>query len=98
LGEDIVIGSTTKYDAKPLALAAIMEEWARDTDFALRQTHLTDGITVPGNPKLGLIQLVPKDKAHPKGTVLDDKAIDQLLGGPGDDWFFPFGNEVPLDG
>jgi hypothetical protein len=87
-----------KYDAKPLALGAIMEEWARDTDFALRQTHLTEGITVPGNPNLGLIQLVPKDKTHPKGTVLDDKSADQLFGGLGDDWFFPFGNEIPNDG
>jgi Ca2+-binding RTX toxin-like protein len=97
-GEEILIGGTTKYDAKPLALAAIMEEWASDTDFALRRTHLTDGISVPGNPQLGLIQLVPKDKTHPKGTVLDDKNADQLFGGPGDDWFFPFGNEVPNDG
>jgi Ca2+-binding RTX toxin-like protein len=98
LGEEILIGSTTKYDAKPLALAAIMEEWASDTPFLQRQTHLTEGFTVPGNPKLGLIQLVPKDKTHSKGTVLDDKAIDQLLGGLGDDWFFPFGSEVPNDG
>jgi Ca2+-binding RTX toxin-like protein len=98
LGEEILIGSTTKYDTKPLALAAIMGEWASDSDFPLRQAHLTDGFTVPGNPKLGLIQLVKKDKVHPKGTVLDDRAIDQLLGGPGDDWFFPFGNEVPNDG
>jgi Ca2+-binding RTX toxin-like protein len=97
-GEEILVGGTTKYDSKPLALAAIMDEWASDTDFALRQTHLTDGITVPANPKLGLIQLVKKDKLHPKGTVLDDANVDKLLGGPGDDWFFPFANEVPNDG
>jgi len=98
VGEEILIGSTTKYDRKPLALTAIMEEWASDASFDLRQTHLTDGITVPGNPKAGLIQLVRKDKLHPKGTVLDDGSVDQLLGGLGDDWFFAFGTEVPNDG
>ena len=98
LGEEILIGSTTKYDAKPLALAAIMEQWGLDTSFLQRQANLTEGITVPGNPKLGLIQLVPKDKTHPKGTVLDDKSADQLFGGLGDDWFFPFGTEVPKEG
>jgi len=97
-GEEILIGSTTKYDGKAPALAAIMEEWALDTDFSLRQTHLTEGIRVPDNPKLGLIQLVRKDKSHPKGTVLDDNAVDQLLGGPGSDWLFAFGTEVPNDG
>jgi len=42
--------------------------------------------------------LVRKDKSRPKGTVLDDNAADQLFGGPGDDWFFPFGTEIPNDG
>jgi len=97
-GEEILIGSTTKYDSKPLALAAIMEEWASDTPFTLRQTHLTEGLTDPDNPRLGLIQLARKDRSHPKGTVLDDGTVDELHGGLGDDWFFPFGNEVPNDG
>jgi len=92
-GGEILIGSTTKYDSKPLALAAIMKEWVSDTSFDQRQKHLIDGITVPDNPKLGLIQLVQKDKSHRKGTILDDGAIDQFLGGLVGDWFFPFGNE-----
>jgi Ca2+-binding RTX toxin-like protein len=97
-GEEILIGSTTKYDSKPRALAAIMDEWTSDTPFLLRQTHLTDGITVPDDSRLGLIRLVRKDRTHPRGTVLDDNATDQLFGGPGDDWFFAFGSEVPSDG
>jgi len=97
-GEEILIGSSTNYDSKPLALGAIMEEWASETSFLLRQTHLTGGITAPDHPRLGLIQLVRKDRTYPKGTVLDDNAADRLFGGPGDDWFFPFGNEVPNDG
>jgi Ca2+-binding RTX toxin-like protein len=96
LGEEILIGGTTSYDSKPVALAAIMDEWTSDAEFAHRCQHLSDGIVDPGNAK-NTIRLTPKTKANPKGTVLDDKAADQLFGGLGDDWFFPFGNEVPND-
>jgi hypothetical protein len=74
-----------------------MEEWALDTPFALRQTHLTEGIVDPSNPK-NTIRLTPKTKTNRSGTVLDDNAVDQFLGGLGNDWFFPFANEVPNDG
>jgi hypothetical protein len=38
----------------------------------------------------GVVQLMRKTKAHPKGTVLDDKASDSLFGRADSDWFFDF--------
>jgi hypothetical protein len=92
-GEEILIGGTTAYDGKTAALVAIMQEWTRDISFTERRTHLrTDGIPDPTNSK-NTIRLTPKTKADPKGTVLDDSAVDQFFGVADDDWAFPFGTE-----
>jgi hypothetical protein len=97
LGEEVLIGGTTGYDNKAVALAAIMQEWTSESDFAGRCTRLTEGVADPGNAK-NMIRLTLKTKSNPKGTILDDAVVDQFFGGPGSDWSLPFGNEVPEDG
>jgi Ca2+-binding RTX toxin-like protein len=97
LGEEILIGGTTSYDSKAAALAVVMKEWTRTSanpSFDDRCNNLEKGIK---DPKLGLIQLVRKAKATPKGTVLDDAAADVLFGGPGSDWFLAFPSDDVRD-
>ena len=89
-GEEILIGGTTSYDSNATALSAIMAEWTLNTESALRLKHLTNGIADPTNPKK-TIQLVRQDKAHPHGSVFDDKTADRLFGWLGSDCFFDFG-------
>src|SRR5262249_18857127 len=43
-GDDIVIGGTTLWDANPMALCKLMDEWSRtDADYLTRIRHLRDG-------------------------------------------------------
>jgi Ca2+-binding RTX toxin-like protein len=96
-GQEILVGDTTTYDARTAALAAIMQEWTPDNDFLTRQARLTEGLVDSGNARSKL-RLARKTRSNPSGTVLDESAADQLFGGPGDDWFFSFGNDRPKDG
>lgn len=80
-GEDILIGGSTIYDdydriSQPLAFNAIMQEWTRDTDYAIRIANLRAGI--------GPTQ----EYALNSSTVIDDGAIDSLWGNKDLDWFF----------
>jgi Ca2+-binding RTX toxin-like protein len=96
-GEEILIGGTTKYDNQKAALDLIMQEWTSGRSFDDRCTNLQTGITDPGNPKLGTIRLNRKDQSNHKGTVLDDRARDVLLGSLGSDWFFEFASDDVRD-
>jgi Ca2+-binding RTX toxin-like protein len=89
-GEAILIGSTTVYDSRPTALAAIMGEWMSARSFDERSINLTDGIT---DPVLGLIQLTRRTRSNRRGTVLDDGVRDTLFGSAGSDWFFSFAKD-----
>ena len=85
-------------DRRPLLLS--QDYYYRDRSdltFEQRRDNLTAGIPDPTNAKK-TIWLAAKTKTNPKGTVLDDNAVDQLLGGLGNDWFFPFGDEAANDG
>jgi Ca2+-binding RTX toxin-like protein len=90
-GEEILISGTTRYDNKTTALAAVMREWTSDNSFDARCTKLDVGFTE--DPLVGFIQLKKKNKANPKGTVIDDKVRDQLFGGEGNDWILNFTND-----
>jgi len=94
LGEQVHIGGTTKYDAKPAALAAVMAEWTSGQLFAERCNTLDAGYT---DQVLGWIQLKRKDKTYGKGTVLDDRASDNLFGGVGNDWLLGFPNDKAVE-
>jgi uncharacterized protein (TIGR03118 family) len=72
-GDDILIGGSTIYDANDTALLQIMAEWNSTDSFNTRVSKLSTGI---GVPKLD------------STTVLDDGVPDQLIGGPGQNWYF----------
>jgi hypothetical protein len=90
LGEEILIGGNTAYDAKAAALAVVMREWTSASLFQDRCRNLEKGIK---EPALGLIRLARKTKSDTKGTVLDDGLRDALFGGEGNDWFFSFAKD-----
>jgi acid phosphatase len=78
-GDDILIGGTTTFDANTEALTAVMKEWTRtDLDYDHRVANLQSGGTGALNGSTLLSA----------ATVQDDKAEDELRGGPGMDLFF----------
>jgi Ca2+-binding RTX toxin-like protein len=84
-GDDIMIGGTTAFDANPIALCHILDEWTSSRSFARRLENLRG---VP-NPTFG--QRVNADyflSVGTEGTVSDDGAHDHLSGGNGNCWFF----------
>jgi Ca2+-binding RTX toxin-like protein len=90
-GEEILVGGTTKYDNKVAALAAIMQEWALPaTTFAERRQHLDAGFM---EDNAGWIQLKVKNRENPRGSVLDDRTTDLLLGGLGSNWLLVFSKD-----
>jgi Ca2+-binding RTX toxin-like protein len=77
-GDDILIGGTTPYDSDKLALLALMQEWGRtDLSYSARLDHLT-GKTTGGLNQPYLLN---------SKTVVDDKSVNTLVGGDGQDWF-----------
>jgi uncharacterized protein (TIGR03118 family) len=78
-GEDILIGGTTAYDSNQAALIQLMTAWNGPGTFDARVAVIRNG--TGGVPKLDAT------------TVFDDMARDDLVGGPGPDWFF----QSPLD-
>jgi hypothetical protein len=72
--QDILIGGSTLYDSNPVALEAIMAEWARtDEDYNTRVANLLNGNGVP------LLD---------NSTVFYNLGGNTLLGGAGPDLFF----------
>ena len=71
-GDAILIGGATVYDANAVALQALLNIWSSSASYATRVSQLTSDPTYPLNAN----------------TVLDDKAVDSLLGGSGMDLFF----------
>lgn len=90
-GEDILIGGITTHDANDSALLAILAEWNSPRTYLERVQNVIDGtgtaIRLNGLFFLSL-----------NVSVLDDGgALDELLGGPADDWFLPLGFDQVLD-
>jgi Ca2+-binding RTX toxin-like protein len=73
-GDDLLIGGSTVHDNDSLALTQILAEWASSDSYNTRIDKLRSG--AGGLPILGAT------------TVIDDGALDILLGGQGLDWFF----------
>jgi hypothetical protein len=94
LGEEVFIGGTTSYDAKAKTLDAVMREWTSTRSFQERCDKLEAGFQ---DTIAGWTRLKRKEKAFPKGTVLDDGARDTLLRSLGDDWFLAFPSDDVRD-
>lgn len=70
--QDILIGGATSHDGQDDALLDILEQWTTDDDYQARVDAVRTGDS----------RLVRGD------TVFDDGAVDVLLGGRHQDWFF----------
>jgi len=83
-GGDVLIGGSTAYDSSPSgladkrALAALMSEWASSRDYTTRINNL-NGIGT--GPRLNGDYLLAAQ------TIVDDRAVDFLVGGTGLNWF-----------
>jgi Ca2+-binding RTX toxin-like protein len=77
LGENILLGGYTIYDSHPRALNAILKEWSSNTPYATRTARIETGTG-------GLNSSFYLSSA----TAFDENAVDTILGGSGEDWFF----------
>jgi Ca2+-binding RTX toxin-like protein len=76
-GSDLLIGGSTTWDNNRAAMQAIMAVWSSSMSYTARiQALSVDGVGSTKQYKLN------------KTTVIEDNAIDILLGGLTDDWFF----------
>jgi Ca2+-binding RTX toxin-like protein len=80
---DILIGSTTAFDAHYESLRLVMAEWTSGRNYKTRTANLRGSVGGGGaNRSVRLVM------AEPEPTILDDGAQDLLRGGAGQDWFF----------
>ena len=82
-GDDLLLGGATAFDDDPTALGAVRAEWISGRTYAARVRNLTDGGSarrLNGNTFLKV--------SGPDVNVVDDGAVDLLLGASGRDWFF----------
>jgi Ca2+-binding RTX toxin-like protein len=78
-GEDLLIGGRTSYDSTPASLITLQSAWVDSTrGYATRISRLR-----AGTPGVGINA----------GSIVDDTAADQLIGGSDIDWFI----KQPLD-
>jgi uncharacterized repeat protein (TIGR01451 family) len=82
-GGDILIGASTLFDSNLQALHSIMAEWTSSRDYGTRTDNLRGNGAGPSNNGTTFLQA---GGATP--TVLDDGAVDVLVGAGGQDWFF----------
>jgi Ca2+-binding RTX toxin-like protein len=80
---DLLIASTTAFDADLAALDAIMAEWTSSRDYATRVANLRGTGSGPRANGGYFLQA-----SGPGVTVFDDGAVDQLQGTSGRDWYF----------
>ncbi len=85
IGGSILIGDSTTYDANEKALAAVLAQWTAPQPYATKINNLLAGNN-PQHVSLGA------------GIVLDDKAVDQILGGSGLDWFWNISGKDTITG
>ncbi|MBX3413332.1 MAG: trypsin-like serine protease [Pirellulales bacterium] len=91
--EDLLIASAMFLDLDLGALLAIRDEWTSANDYATRIAHLT-GAAAGGLNGEYILTTTPVETA----TILNDGAIDTLIGGSELDWYWlDFGTEVVDD-
>jgi hypothetical protein len=76
-GDDILIGGRTTYDYNPGAIEAILAAWGGPGSFSAR-------VSLIQRTGLGAGNRIRLNDA----SVLDDTAVDLMIGGAGNDWFF----------
>ena len=86
-GEDILIGSTTAYDANETAMAALLAEWSSAQSYAQRVAHLSG--QTPG----GLNGSFVLRTTGAGATVFDDFVRDQISTKSGQDWVLAFDSD-----
>jgi hypothetical protein len=85
--DDLLIGGTTAHDANPVALRAILAEWSSSRSFAARAANLTNGS--------GASKRANGDYFLQKSnTLLDDAALDVLIGEGGFNWLLALGGDL----
>ena len=85
IGQDLLIGNRTAYDANVTALMAMIAEWKNSLiPYPQRVTKLRTGFGTNGTLKLNT------------STVLEDQAVDTLLGGTETDWFWATPPNAPF--
>lgn len=88
-GQDLLVADRTSHDQSLPALMALRNEWTSNADYLTRIARLNG--SEPGGAN-GSVVLIPNT------SVLDDAAIDQLLGGDELDWFIlRVGEDLPGD-
>jgi hypothetical protein len=85
-GDDILIGGSTTLDANSVALEAILAERQSTDSYAIRTGAIRAGVGASAA------------KLAWGTTVLDDAAVDSLLGQGGLDWFFGPATGTTVDG
>jgi Ca2+-binding RTX toxin-like protein len=85
-GDDLMIAGATAYDADSLALGAILAEWERPLSLASRIADLSRGISADG-------QTIALNAA----TILNDLAVDILMGLGSDAWSLVTRSDWVLD-
>jgi hypothetical protein len=82
-GEDILIAGRTVFDNSLEALQGLLAEWLSDRTLEERVANLFNGSGTPDRAN-GAAFLTVGDG----GTVLEDEAADELIGGASTDWRF----------
>ncbi len=82
-GDDILLGSMPTFQNDLAGLRAIWQEWQSTRSYVERRSNI-QGITNGGLNG----QYKFKNSSNPaEDTLLNDEAVDTLLGGEGTDWF-----------
>ena len=81
-GDDLLIGGSLNFPILGQPVLDIGLEWSSGHDYASRVRNLS------GHPHAGFAARLNNDTYLKKGTtVIDDGALDNLVGGAGQDWF-----------
>jgi Ca2+-binding RTX toxin-like protein len=86
--DDILFGGRSAFDGNLTALKALRGEWSSTRTYSQRVNNLRGG-PITGTPLNAGYVL-----SNTSGTLIDDYAIDSLLGGAGTDWFINSGEDT----
>lgn len=75
MDENVLIGNATSLDGNDQALFNLLTEWSSSNSFATRRTKMKAGLN---------------GAALSTATVLNDSAVDTLLGTSGQNWFWNY--------
>jgi Ca2+-binding RTX toxin-like protein len=93
-GQDVVIGGRVTFDTNVDALRKVRAEWVEPTRTYQQRIDNLMGTTSGGNNGSWYLRnaIAPADD-----TLLDDGAVDTLLGGTDLDWFIAAASDVTTD-